>query len=137
MSDKCIFCRIASHELPSHILFEDADFMVILDQFPSSLGHTLVIPKFHFENIFDIPEETAANLQRLVVKSAATLRDVLGAPGFNILQNNGSCAGQTVFHYHVHIIPRYDSDSVKIRWSTESPTHEEFRTCVENIKSNF
>ena len=137
MNDNCIFCKIAAHVIPSRILFEDDNFMVILDQFPSSLGHTLVIPKNHCENIFDIPEDTAAGLQRLVVKAAKALRDSLGTHNINILQNNGPLAGQTVFHYHVHIIPRYDGDSVSFKWSAAKPTAEEFETCAEKIRAVF
>ncbi|MCL2852881.1 MAG: HIT family protein [Defluviitaleaceae bacterium] len=137
MSDKCIFCKVADHELPSRVIYENDDFMVLLDQFPSSLGHTLVIPKLHFENIFDIPEDTAANLQRLVVKAARALSKSLGTSSINILQNNGSLAGQTVFHYHVHLIPRYDGDSVKFGWSAAKPAAEEFDACAEKVTASF
>ena len=137
MNDNCIFCKIAAHELPSRVVFEDDVCMVFLDQFPSSLGHTLVIPKLHYKDIFDIPEKTAADLQRTVVRAAAALRNVLGTENINILQNNGSLAGQTVFHYHVHLIPRFEGDSVSFKWSAAKPTTEEFDTCAKNIKSYF
>ena len=137
MSDKCIFCRIVKGELPSRIIFENDRFMVILDQFPSSLGHTLVIPKLHCENIFDIPEDTAADLQRFVVKTARAIRDSLGTSNINILQNNGGHAGQTVFHYHVHLIPRYEGDSVSVKWFTAKPSADEFDACAQKIRASF
>ena len=137
MDTNCIFCKLANNDIPSHKIYEDDDFLVFLDVFPSSLGHTLIIPKSHYENIFDIPEDTAANLQRLVVKTATTLKNSLGTHHINILQNNGKTAGQTVFHYHVHLIPRYENDDVSIGWATTKHSPEEFSSCVDDIKSNF
>jgi len=137
MNNNCIFCKLATREIPSHTIYEDNDFLVFLDAFPSSLGHTLIIPKAHFENIFDIPEDTAANLQRLVVRTAIALKNALGASDINILQNNGKSAGQTVFHYHVHLIPRQESDGVSIRWATAKHSAEEFLNCAEQIKLEF
>ena len=137
MSDKCVFCRILARELPSRIIFEDDRFMALLDQFPASLGHTLVIPKLHCENIFDIPEDTAADLQRIVVKTARALRDSLGTSCVNIIQNNGAHAGQTVFHYHVHLIPRYEGDSVRFKWSAAKPSSDEFDACAQKIRASF
>ena len=137
MKTNCIFCKLAAREIPSHTIYEDDDFLVFLDVFPSSLGHTLIIPKAHYENIFDIPEDAAANLQRLVVKTAAVLKNSLSTAHINILQNNGTAAGQTVFHYHVHLIPRYENDDVRIGWTTAKHSSEEFTSCIDNIKSNF
>ena len=137
MDTNCIFCKLAKNEIPSHKIYEDDDFLAFLDVFPSSLGHTLIIPKAHYENIFDIPEDTAANLQRLVVRTAAALKNSLGTGHINILQNNGNAAGQTVFHYHVHLIPRYEDDSINIRWTTAKHLPEEFSACVDDIKAKF
>jgi len=137
MNNNCIFCKLAANEIPSHKIYEDTDFLVFLDLFPSSLGHTLIIPKSHYENIFDIPEDTAANLQRLVVRTAAALKNALGTPHINVLQNNGTSAGQTVFHYHVHLIPRYENDNVNIGWATAKHSPEDFSSCVDDIKSKL
>ena len=137
MDTNCIFCKLASNDIPSHKIYEDDDFLVFLDVFPSSLGHTLIIPKAHFESIFNIPENTAVNLQRLVVRTAAALKSSLGTSHINILQNNGKSAGQTVFHYHVHLIPRYENDDVNIGWATVKHSPEEFSSCVDSIKSKF
>jgi len=133
MSD-CIFCKVAAKQLPSHILYEDDSCLALLDAFPSSLGHALVIPKKHHENIFDIPAGTAADIQRVVVKTAKALQAALGTSDINILQNNGKAAGQTVFHYHVHLIPRSDSDNVSVRWQVANPSPEESAACAEKIR---
>ncbi|MCL2616546.1 MAG: HIT family protein [Defluviitaleaceae bacterium] len=132
--NNCIFCKIATEQLPGHIIYEDDNILAMLDIFPSSLGHTLIIPKAHYENIFEIPEDTAANLQRVVVRTAKALQASLGTSSINILQNNGKGAGQTVFHYHVHIIPRYKGDGIRFHWPVAKPTAEEFAACAENIK---
>ena len=137
MNDNCIFCKLAAGEIPRHAIYEDGEFLVFLDAFPSSLGHTLIIPKAHHENIFDITEDTAAKLQRLVVRTANALRDVLGTSDINILQNNGKSAGQTVFHYHVHLIPRADGDNVRIGWSTAKPSAEECAAFASNVAAGY
>ncbi|MCL2618127.1 MAG: HIT family protein [Defluviitaleaceae bacterium] len=136
MSD-CIFCRITAKEVPSNIIYEDDQVLVLLDQFPASRGHTLVIPKAHCENIFDIPEDTAAHLQRIVVRTAKVLRGMLGAPDINVLQNNGGAAGQTVFHYHVHLIPRCEGDDVNIGWKVNRQGDAELAAYAHSLRNAF
>ena len=114
MIDKCIFCDIVEGKLPAFKLYEDDLFIAILDRFPVTTGHTLIIPKFHVEDIFGLCEKEAPQIMPLAQKIAANIKEVLNPAGFNILQNNGKAAGQVVFHYHMHIIPRYDGDGVKI-----------------------
>jgi histidine triad (HIT) family protein len=132
-SNDCIFCKLAAHQLPSNIIYEDENFMGFLDAFPSSLGHALVIPKQHYADIFEIPQDIGAALTRVVVRCAACLRTELGAPGMNILQNNGACAGQTVFHYHVHIIPRQEGDDISVRWRTTTPAKDESAALAQRL----
>lgn len=114
----CIFCKIASGEIPSTTLYEDKDFRVIFDISPASKGHVLILPKEHSDNVFDLPEETASKIYVLAKKVAAAVKEALGCDGVNILQNNGEAAGQSVFHLHMHIIPRYqgDTDTVHVGW---------------------
>lgn len=112
----CIFCKIANGDIPSATLYEDEDFRVILDLNPASKGHALVLPKEHYANIFELPEELAAKAFTVAKKIAGKLSDGLHASGFNIVQNNGEKAGQTVFHFHIHMIPRYEDDTVTIGW---------------------
>ena len=112
----CIFCKIANGEIPSTTLYEDNDFRVILDVNPASKGHTLILPKKHAENFYDLPDETASKALVLAKNMASKIEKALECDGLNLVQNNGETAGQTVFHFHMHIIPRYKNDSVKLGW---------------------
>ncbi|MBO5461096.1 MAG: HIT family protein [Ruminococcus sp.] len=112
----CIFCKIAAGEIPSATLYEDEDFRVILDLGPASKGHALILPKEHYRNLYDIDDAVAAKALVLAKKMVNTLKDVLGCDGYNIVQNNEQVAGQTVFHFHMHLIPRYENDNVGLGW---------------------
>lgn len=126
-SDNCIFCKIANGEIPSATLYEDEDFRVILDLGPASKGHALILPKEHAANIYELPDELAAKAMVVAKKVASTLKDGLKCDGLNIVQNNGEPAGQTVFHFHMHLIPRYKGDNVhvKVAWDQGSLTEED------------
>ena len=113
---ECIFCKIANGEIPSTTLYEDNDFRVILDVNPASKGHTLILPKKHAESLYDLPDETASKALVLAKNMASKIEKALECDGLNLVQNNGETAGQTVFHFHMHIIPRYKNDSVKLGW---------------------
>ena len=112
----CIFCRIANGEIPSATLYEDDDMRVILDLGPASKGHALVIPKEHAPNLFELPDELAKKAIVTAKKVGRQLYDGLHCDGFNVVQNNGEVAGQTVFHFHMHLIPRYIGDDVRMGW---------------------
>ena len=114
--DDCIFCKIAAGDIPSATLHEDDDFRVILDIEPASKGHALILPKEHYANLYELDDELAAKALVLAKKMITKLTDVLGCEGYNVLQNNGTAAGQTVFHFHMHLVPRYKDDNVKIGW---------------------
>ena len=103
--DNCIFCKIANGEIPSATLYEDEEFRVILDLGPASKGHALILPKVHAADIYELPEETAGKAMILAKYMAEKMKDALHCDGFNIVQNNGEIAGQTVFHFHMHLIP--------------------------------
>ena len=124
MSENCIFCKIANGEIPSATLYEDEDFRVILDLGPASKGHALILPKEHAANIFELPDDLAAKAIVLAKKIATTLKEGLHADGVNIVQNNGEVAGQTVFHFHMHIITRYKGDTVNMGWKPGELTEE-------------
>lgn len=137
----CIFCKIANGEIPSTTLYEDDDFRVIFDISPASKGHVLILPKEHADNVFDLPEETASKIFVLAKKVAAAVKAALSCDGINILQNNGEAAGQSVFHLHMHVIPRYQGDTVKIGWKLgETPAAEELeqmkKAILENMTNN-
>ncbi len=123
--DNCIFCKIANGEIPSATLYEDDDFRVILDLGPASKGHSLILPKTHAANIYKLPDELAAKVMILAKKMATKMTDALGCDGFNLVQNNGEIAGQTVFHFHMHLIPRYQGDNVKLGWTPGTLTDED------------
>lgn len=114
--EKCIFCKIANGEIPSATLYEDEDFRVILDLGPASKGHALILPKEHYKDLYHLDDEIAAKALVLAKRMITKLTEVLGCEGYNIVQNNGELAGQTVFHFHMHLIPRYKGDQVGITW---------------------
>lgn len=114
--ENCIFCKIANGEIPAATLYEDENFRVILDLGPASKGHALILPKSHAANIYELSDEMAAKAMILAKKMATAMTAALKCDGFNIVQNNGEGAGQTVFHFHMHLIPRYKGDQVGITW---------------------
>lgn len=123
--ENCIFCKIANGEIPSATLYEDDKFRVILDLGPASKGHALILPKEHYADIYEIPEELAGEAYKLAAKLAKKLTAVLDCDGFNIVQNNKEVAGQTVFHFHMHLIPRYTDDQVGLTWKPGTLTEED------------
>lgn len=129
MECNCIFCKIANGEIPSATLYEDDDFRVILDLSPASKGHALILPKVHAADLFSLPDETASKALVLAKKIAGILKEGLHADGINILQNNGEAAGQTVFHFHMHLIPRYQGDTVQVTWEKGDLTDED-KACI-------
>lgn len=132
--EDCIFCKIVSGEIPSTTLYEDDMFRVILDLNPASRGHALILPKEHFANLYEIEEEYAAKAMVLAKKMATAMTKALGAEGFNLLQNNGEVAGQTVFHFHLHLIPRYKEENELILWEPKKVTPEEMKKIAEEVE---
>lgn len=108
LQDSCIFCRIIKGEIPSNTIFEDDEFKVILDAGPVSEGHALILPKDHYQDFYELPEEKAVKVIKLAKKMMLNMTNKLGCDGFNIVQNNKEAADQTVLHYHMHLIPRYN-----------------------------
>lgn len=135
MSD-CIFCKIANGEIPSATLYEDADFRVILDLGPASKGHALILPKQHYADIYEIPEDVAGKAFALAAKMAKKMTAALDCDGFNIVQNNKAVAGQTVFHFHMHLIPRYEGDKVGLGWKVGMLTDKDKEEILEKMQEN-
>lgn len=131
---ECIFCKIANGEIPSATLYEDDDFRVILDLGPASKGHALILPKSHAANIYELPDELAGKAMVLAKKMAGRMAEALECDGFNIVQNNGEVAGQTVFHFHMHLIPRYRGDQVNVTWKPGTLTDEVRDEIIEKLK---
>ncbi len=111
--DHCIFCKIANGEIPSRTLYEDEQFRVILDLGPVTRGHALVLPKNHYANIYEIPADVAADAFKVGQKIALRMKERLCTDGVNLIQNNGEAAGQTIHHFHLHVIPRYKGDGLR------------------------
>lgn len=125
--DDCIFCKIANGEIPSETIYEDDTFRVILDLGPASKGHALILPKQHYKDICELDEETAAKVLSVAAKIGTAMKKTLGCAGFNVVQNNGTEAGQTVFHFHVHLIPRYEGGPDMVSWTPGKADPEELR----------
>lgn len=123
--DNCIFCKIANGGIPSKTIYEDEKFRVILDLGPATKGHALILPKEHYANLYELPEEMAGDVMKLAQKMATQITEKLGCEGFNLVQNNGDLAGQTVYHFHLHLIPRYRADGQTIGWKPQEVSQEE------------
>lgn len=117
MTDKnCIFCKILAGDIPSAVVYEDEEFKIILDVGPAAKGHMLILPKEHYSDILTMPEELVAKAFILAKKMATKMESVLGCDGINVVQNNHEAAGQTVFHFHIHLIPRMKHDKIGVTW---------------------
>ncbi|MDE6566428.1 MAG: HIT family protein [Lachnospiraceae bacterium] len=134
--DNCIFCKIANGQIPSHSIYEDEDFKVIMDISPASKGHAIILPKNHAANLFELPEDDASKIMHVAKRCATAMQKTLQFDGINILQNNGEVAGQTVFHLHMHLIPRYENDTVDIKWVQKESTDDPAKL-AEQIRENF
>lgn len=132
--ENCIFCKIAAGEIPSATLYEDDDFRVILDLSPASKGHALILPKEHYRNLYDLDDELAAKVLVLAKKMTLRLKEVLECDGYNIVQNNEEAAGQTVFHFHMHMIPRYQGDKVGLGWKMGKLSDEDKEEILNQLK---
>ena len=135
--DNCIFCKLANGDIPANSIYEDDDFKVILDASPATKGHALILPKQHYANIFEIEDETLAKAAKLAKKIMTHEKDVLGCEGYNLVQNNGEVAGQTVFHFHMHLIPRYNGDTVGITWKPGELTDEDKEEILSKVKAQL
>ena len=134
MKDDCIFCKLANGVFPTNSIYEDDTFNVILDVGPATKGHALILPKEHYDNLYELPDETAGKAMILARKLGAEMVKRLNADGLNVVQNNGEAAGQTVMHYHLHLIPRYKNDGQHILWQPSEPSKEELEETRDILK---
>ena len=135
--ENSIFCKIANGESPSATIYEDETFRVILDLGPASKGHALILPKEHFKDLCEADPAVTAKILPLAGRIGRAMKEQLGADGFNVVQNNGGCAGQTVFHLHVHVIPRYEGGPSMVSWTPGKGTSEELAEIAEVIKQGL
>lgn len=135
--ENCIFCKIINGDIPSTVIYEDENVKVILDIAPAAKGHAILVLKEHAANIFELDAELAGKVFAVVPKVATAIKETLGCDGMNILQNNGVAAGQTVFHLHIHFIPRWEEDTIRIKWETGSYEDGEAPALAESIAKNI
>lgn len=132
--EDCIFCKLANGEIPTRSIYEDEDFNVILDLSPATRGHALILPKEHADNLYELEDRTASKVLVLAKKLVKSMTKKLGCDGFNLVQNNGQVAGQTVLHYHLHLIPRYEGDGQKIQWDPQTVEAEKLDEICNLLK---
>lgn len=133
IKEDCIFCKLANGIFDTNTVYEDEDFRVILDIEPASRGHALILPKKHFANALEADDETLAAAMKLAARTGRALKKAFGCDGINILQNNGEAAGQTVFHLHIHVIPRWEKDTVRFEYEKNSFSDEEMKATAADI----
>lgn len=130
----CIFCKIINGEIPARKVFENDRFLAILDAFPANAGHCLVIPKKHFANIFEIDDDTIGEAMQIAKNVAQKIKKAMNVENINIVQNNGAVAGQTVNHFHIHVIPRKEGDTVTIKSEIVQMSNEELDKICDDLK---
>ncbi|KGX85264.1 HIT family protein [Pontibacillus litoralis] len=140
MNQDCIFCKIVAGEIPSAKVYEDEHVCAFLDISQTTKGHTLIIPKQHTRNVYDLKEDVAEKLFARVPKVANAIKDAFQPVGMNILNNNEEAAGQTVFHLHIHLIPRYGkADGFGAKWETHTNdyTNEDLQAMAHSISEQI
>ena len=135
--NSCVFCRIARKQALASFVYEDENVMAFLDIRPLNEGHTLVIPKEHYETIYEIPEEQIAYLHRIVKRTALAVKKATKADGISIFQQNGKAAGQEIFHLHVHVVPRYEGQKLPRFGEIPEASREKLNQVASNIRKHF
>ncbi len=132
--DDCIFCKLANGDIPTNTLYEDDYVRVIFDAEPAAEGHVLILPKEHFDNIYELDDDTAGHVFKVAKKIATAMNKTLDMDGLNVVQNNGEAAGQTVFHFHMHIIPRHNDDTVNVGWEKHKVSSERIKDITDEVR---
>ncbi len=132
--DFCIFCKIAAGEIPSVTVYEDDQVRAILDLGPANEGHTLILPKAHYKDATEAPAELLGHMMQTAARIGRAQMKAFGYDGFNLVQNNGEAAGQSVFHLHLHVIPRRAGDGALGLWKPGSPSQDELKETGEKIR---
>jgi|SRR4051794_12109986 histidine triad (HIT) family protein len=134
MADDCIFCAIAERSAPAEVVQADSHTIAFLDINPATRGHTLVIPRAHSDNLLDVTDDDLHRVASMAKAIAARMPSVLGADGVNLLNSCGTAAWQTVHHFHMHVIPRYDNDPLKLPWIPGPPEADELAQIAEDLR---
>lgn len=131
----CVFCRIVAGQIPSTRVFEDELTVAFMDIGQVNPGHVLVALKPHAENVYELNDAQACAVQRAVARVARAIRSAFAPQGLSVYQANGRAAGQTVFHYHVHLVPRYEGDGMALSWPVKNPPRSELEKHAANIRA--
>ncbi len=137
MQDNCIFCKLANGVFDTITVYEDADFRAIMDIAPAARGHILLLPKEHMADLLEMDENVSQKALAVLQKIAKALKETMKCDGINLIQNTGTAAGQTVFHLHFHLIPRFDEDMVILPWEHLSYAEGEALSIANKIKENL
>lgn len=137
VKDDCIFCKLANGVIPTASLYEDDTFRVILDANPASKGHALILPKHHYQDLCELDEAVGAKVLHVAAKMGKAMTDGLGCAGFNLVQNNGEAAGQTVMHFHMHVIPRYEGGPEMVAWKPGTASGEDTEEIIKAVTSRL
>ena len=130
----CIFCEIVAGRIPSATVYEDEHVLAFMDIAPANPGHLLVIPKQHYRNIFDMPAEVGSKIMEAAILLAKAIRKALNPDGLNLFQSNEAAAFQTVFHFHLHLIPRWETDPLRLPWQPSEGDIEEIGEIASKIR---
>jgi histidine triad (HIT) family protein len=136
-NNSCIFCKIAQRQAQASIIYEDDKVLAFLDIRPLNEGHTLIIPKEHYENVYDVPDDLIAHIHRIGKRTAIIVKNVTGADGITIIQQNGHAAGQEVFHLHIHVVPRYEGQKLPKFTDIPNASREQLNEMAERLKTEF
>ncbi len=136
MSD-CVFCRIVAKQIPATVVQEDADTLAFMDIGQVNPGHVLVALKSHADNLFELQDAQAAAVFRAVARVARAIRDAFAPQGLSVYQANGKAAGQTVFHFHVHLVPRHENDGMNLTWPVKNPPREKLEEYAAKIRQKL
>lgn len=131
---ECIFCRIAAKQIPASVVHEDEHTIAFMDLGQVNPGHVLVATKAHVENVFGLDDEQASAVFRTTARVARASRAAFGAPGMNLFQANGEVGGQTVFHFHIHVLPRVENDGMRLEWPVRNPPRETLQAHAEKLR---
>jgi histidine triad (HIT) family protein len=133
----CVFCRIVARQIPATVVHEDEDTLAFMDLGQVNPGHVLVAAKAHVENVFGLDAEQAAAVAKTTLRVARAIRDAFAPQGLSVYQANGAAAGQTVFHYHVHLVPRYEGDGMALTWPVKNPPREKLEDYAAKIRASL
>ena len=133
----CVFCRIVAREIPATVVHEDEHTLAFMDLGQVNPGHVLIAVRAHAENLYGLNDAQAGAVLRAAARVARAIRDAFGPEGLSVYQANGKAAGQTVFHYHVHLVPRYEGDGMALTWPVKNPPREKLEEAAAKIRASM